>query len=390
MDVAALFAAYVLSQFFRSFLAVLSPGLTADLGLSAVQLSDAAGAWFMAFALAQFPIGVALDRIGPRRTVGWLMLVGAAGGSLLFASAQSAGALIAAMALIGVGCAPVLMAGMFIFARRHAPARFATLSGLMIGFGSLGNVLGAGPLAHAAEAFGWRGVMLGLAAMAALLAAIALTAIRDPERIAAEGDSALGGVLAVLRMRVLWPLLPLAVFNYASSAGIRGLWAGPYLSEVHGMDAIGIGQAMTWMALGMVAGSVLIGSADRLLGTRKWLNLSANAIGAACVAVLAMGVAPQTATALMTAIGFFGASYAALMAHARSFFPAHLTGRGVTVMNFFSIGGVGLGQFATGRIAEAAADPADPAAAFHAIFAYYAATLTVALAIYLFSRDSKP
>ncbi len=390
IDLAALFAAYVVSQFYRSFLAVLSPSLTAELGVTTGDLSNAAGAWFLAFALAQFPVGVALDRIGPRRTVGWAMLVGACGGALIFAAAQGAVGLILGMSLIGVGCAPVLMAGMVIFARRYDPARFATLSSLMIGVGSLGNVLGAAPLAHAVEAFGWRSVVVALAALAALIAAAVLTLMRDPPPVRVVGDSALRGILEVLATRAIWPILPLALFNYAVSAGIRGLWAGPYLADVHGMDALAIGAATTWMALAMVAGSFIIGPADKLLGTRKWLILGCNGVGTLGVLGLAAGAEAGPAVALMALIGFCGASYAVLMAHARSFFPAHLIGRGVTVMNFFGIGGVGLGQFATGRIAETAADPAAPAAAYGAIFWYYAATLAFALAVYLLSRDSKP
>jgi sugar phosphate permease len=107
----ALILAYVLSQFYRAFLAVLSPVLTAGLGVTAAELASASGWWFLAFAAMQIPIGAALDRVGPRLTAGLLMAVGALG-AVIFARATGA-----PMALIGVGCAPVLMASYFIFAR---------------------------------------------------------------------------------------------------------------------------------------------------------------------------------------------------------------------------------------------------------------------------------
>jgi hypothetical protein len=78
------------------------------------------------------------------------------------------------------------------------------------------------------------------------------------------------------------------------------------------------------------------------------------------------------------------------MAHARAFMPPHLVGRGVTLMNFFSIGGTGAMQFATGAVVTANAVPGEPAAAYSALFAFYAAILGITLAIYLFSRDAKP
>ncbi|MFK7903352.1 MAG: MFS transporter, partial [Nitratireductor sp.] len=107
---------YVMSQFYRSFLAVMSPILSADLQMDASELSYASGVWFLAFALMQFPIGVWLDEYGPRRTSTYLLAIGGAGGSILFATATSGLQIIFAMGLIGVGCAPVLMASFYLFA----------------------------------------------------------------------------------------------------------------------------------------------------------------------------------------------------------------------------------------------------------------------------------
>lgn len=113
--------AYVLSQFYRSFLAVLTPVLTAELGATKADLSLASGIYFLSFALAQFGVGVSLDRFGPRRTCAAILAAGGAGGAFVFALAQTPWAIIAAMALIGIGCAPVLMAALYIFCA-HLPA----------------------------------------------------------------------------------------------------------------------------------------------------------------------------------------------------------------------------------------------------------------------------
>ena len=140
---AALAIAYVLSQFYRSFMAVLTPSLTAELGATKADLSLASGAWFMAFALAQFVVGVSLDRYGPRRTVAVLLALGGGGGAFMFSTASAPWMVTTAMALIGVGCAPVLMASVFIFARTYRPAKLAILTSWLVGFGSFGNVIGA-------------------------------------------------------------------------------------------------------------------------------------------------------------------------------------------------------------------------------------------------------
>lgn len=390
---AALAAAYVLSQFYRSFLAVLTPALAAEIGATKADLSMASGAWFATFALMQFVVGICLDRYGPRRTAGWILMAGAGGGAFVFAAAAAPWMVTLAMALIGVGCAPVLMASVYIFAKTYSPARLAVLISVVIGIGSLGNVVGASPLAAAAEAFGWRPVMAGLGATTVLVSLATLAFVRDPARDhSLETQGGVSGYLELLKLRHLWPIIPLTALNYAPAAGIRGLWAGPFLAEVYSADGLLIGQATLLMALGMVAGNFVYGPLDQFFRTRKWVAVIGNAVSLGALCWLASNPAGSFAatTAMLVVIGLAGASYGLLMAHARAFLPDHLTGRGVTLMNFFSIGGVGVMQFATGTVVTANVAPAEPAAAYVALFWFYAATLAAALLVYLAARDVKP
>lgn len=392
--IAALAVAYVLSQFYRSFLAVLTPVLTADLGATKSDLSLASGVYFLTFALAQFGVGVSLDRFGPRRTGAILLAAGGAGGAFMFAAATSPTMIVAAMALIGIGCAPVLMASLFIFARNYTPARFAVLTSWLIAFGALGNVVGASPLANAAEAFGWRPVMAGLGVVTLLSALSVVFLVRDPKvpKGMPTETGGLRGYLELLKMPVLWPIIPITALNYAPPIGIRGLWAGPYLQDVYAADTLAIGNITFFMALAMVAGNFAYGPLDTFFGTRKWVGVGGTAIGLAALGFLALN--PVTDTTIVTmalvVIGLAGGAYGLLMAHARAFFPQHLVGRGVTLMNFFTIGGVGIMQFATGAVVSSAADAHDPAGPYVALFGFYAAMLGLALAIYLLSRDAKP
>lgn len=386
---AVLVLAYVLSQFFRAFLAVLTPALGADLGMDAGDLALASGLWFAVFAAAQLPIGLGLDRLGPRRTAGWTFILGAAGGATLFATAQTPGMVVAAMALIGLGCAPVLMASFFIFARTFPPAAFASLAGLLIGVGSAGNLASAAPLAWAVDAFGWRATVLALAGLSAAVGAGVLALVRDPAP-AHDDDGPDGGLGALLRIRALWVIAPLVAINYAPAAGVRGLWAGPYLEEVFGLGADGIGIVTLCMAAAMILGNFAYGPADRLFGTRKWVIVAGNL--AAVAALIALGLAPGQgvvlAAVLLAALGFFGSSFALVMAHSRSYFPPRLLGRGVTLANLLSIGTVGLLQIVTGRIhAGMTAAGATPEATFGALFLFFGLLLLAGVVVYLFADD---
>ncbi|MDE4305450.1 MFS transporter [Phaeobacter gallaeciensis] len=379
--------AYVLSQFFRAFLAVLTGVLGTDLGVKPDDLAFASGMWFLAFAAMQLPVGWALDHIGPRRSAAVLLLLGGGGGALVFALASGPFHIAVAMFLIGVGCSPVLMASYFIFAQTYPPVRFATLAALMLGVGSVGNLVASYPTALAVDLVGWRATLVGLAVVSASVAAGIWLTVKDPPKSHTEVE---GSVLDLLKMPVLWAIFPIMLVSYAPVAAIRGLWIGPYFSDVYGMETGQIGLITLIMGVAMILGTFVYGPLDRMLGTRKWVIWGGSmAVVLGLVALIVLSGAPVwMPVALMAGIGFFGASFPVVIAHGRAFVPAHLVGRGVTLLNFFGIGGVGLMQFASGRIHAEMAQGSDPAAPYIALFGFFAASLLLGCVIYLFSRDS--
>lgn len=380
--------AYVLSQFFRAFLAVLAGPLEQDIGAAPDDLAFASGLWFLSFALMQLPVGWLLDRSGPRRTGGWLLLIGGGGGAALFALATAPAHLSAAMFLIGIGCSPVLMASYYIFAQEFPPARFATLAALMLGVGSAGNIIASYPTALAAEWLGWRATLWGLALASVLVGVGILSLVRDPAR---PQDRQKGSVLTLLKMPVMWTILPLMFVNYMPAAALRGLWIGPYLQDVFGWQTEQIGAATLIMGLAMIVGTLCYGPLDRLLGTRKWVVFGGNLVGVCALFTLVgvAGYAPWLSVALISLVGFCGASFPVLIAHGRAFFPPHLVGQGVTLMNLFGIGGAGVIQSLSGRLHESVATGSTTASApYTALFALFGGVLLAGLMIYLFSRDS--
>jgi len=381
---------YVLSQFYRSFLAVLTPVLGTELGATSSDLSFASGLWFIVFAIMQIPVGWALDRYGPRITAGVLLAIGGGGGAVVFATASGPGGIIAAMALFGVGGSPVLMATYYIFARMYPQAMFASLAGATVGFGSIGNLAGASPLAYAVEVFGWRETMWVLALAALLVAGALLLLLRDPPREEGEAQET-GNLLSLLTNRQLLLIIPLMIVLYAPTAAIRGLWAGPYFGSVFGMDQIGIGRVTLMMGIAMALGSFAYGPAERLVGSKKKIIMAGNLISAfLCLALWAFPAAGWLISAiLITAIGFFGASFPVLMAHGQLFMPRHLTGRGMTLLNMFGIGGVGLMQLTTSALARAAGPDVNATPQFFSnLFLLFAVSVLVGCAIYAFSTEN--
>ena len=378
---------YTLSQFYRAFMAVLSPVLRVEIGAEPGDLAISSGIWFFAFAGMQVLVGSWLDRYGPRRTASGLMLV-AALGAVVFALATAPWHLHVAMALIGIGCSPALMSAYYIFARNYTLREFGTLAGSFVAIGALGNILSASPLEAYAEAAGWRVAMWSMVAVTLGVAAAEYLIVRDPERLDASHPA--GRLSDILRLRALWFILPLFSVNYAASAAIRGLWAGPYLAEVYGADDVLIGRATLAMGIAMVLGSFLVGPLAIWLGSVRRTALIFN--GGAVLVMTGLLLAPAAgigpAVALLTLVGLSGAGYTLLMAHGRAFLPPHLVGKGVTFLNMFSIGGVGLLQFTSRPVYLSAMNGQPPAEAYSDLFLFFLIPLTIGVALYFLTPET--
>ena len=222
--------------------------------------------------------------------------------------------------------------------------------------------------------------------MTSLLVGLMLWAfVRDPDRF---GGSERGSVLTLLKMPMLWPIMIMMLVNYAPAAGLRGLWAGPYMADVFDADVRTIGRVTFVMGAAMIVGSFMFGPLERLFQSRKWVIFAGNASGV--FALVALMVLPDQSvffgTLMLAIIGISGSTFAVLIAHAKAFFPPHLTGRGVTLMNLFGIGGAGIMQFASGPI-YAASKTNTPTDAYVVLFAVFAGMVALGLLFYLRAQD---
>ena len=276
---------YVISQFLRGSIGVIAPNLARELSLNAAEIGLLSSLFFLMFAAAQLPLGIALDRFGPRACLlGSVSL--AIAGSLLFALAGNFAELLGARLLMGLGCAALLVAPLAVYARWFPPDRFSTLLGIQMAVGSLGALLATAPLARAAEAFGWRTPFLVVAAITVAGAVLAAVVIRDnpPGKAPPHNNDSLAdsirGVAHVIRIRDVWRLFLLHTCAYAMYASIQGLWGGPYLTDVYGFDLAQRGDMLLLMAVAQICGSFLWGISDRLLDSYRWPTMI-GAIGSA-------------------------------------------------------------------------------------------------------------
>lgn len=390
----ALTIAYVLSQFFRTMLGVIAPEIARDLGLGATALGTLSALFFLAFAAAQLPVGILLDRFGPRWTVGLVMLLAVAG-AVTLAAAPSPAAAFVAQVLIGLGCAPIYMGALFVVARTYPPMRFAAISSLILAIGQAGVLLGTTPLALAAEALGWRGAVLMVSGIVMASALAVLVLVRDPPRAAGVGDSlvaALSGVLAVLRLRALWPILPLTFVSYGVIVTLRGLWGGPYLAEAFGLPPTARGHVLLAMSVALILGTLGYAAVERRLDRRREPVIVGTCVTAAALLALAAwpGHSLALAASLLALIGAAGIHFALVMAQGRRFLPDHLVGRGLTLLNGTAFAGAAAVQMTSGVVIDGVRVAGiGPLASFALLFVFLAALLVLTLLPYLRSADRR-
>ena len=382
VGIAILCIAYILSQFFRSFLAVLSSVLANDIGAQPDDLAYALGLLFLVFAVMQIPVGWGLDRFGPRIVSSVLLLIGGGGGAVLFASAQNPSHINLSMALLGVGCSPILMASYYIFARNYSPKIFVTLAATFLGIGSLGTLIGASPLTYFVGILGWRDAIELIGIFTIFISLFLLFTVKNPD-IKYESTVSSGGFWSILKSKGILLIAPIAIICYAPVAGLRGIWLGPYFEKKFEASIDEIGTIGLIMSLGMIFGTFFYGPLDRIFKTRKWIVLIGNFI--CLLSVAALSFLPELsynfAIISFALVGFFGMSFPVVVAHGRSFVPMELSGRGVTLMNLFAIGGVGVLQALSGLVFERTGD-------FGAVFSVYFILILIGLIVYFWSKDN--
>jgi predicted MFS family arabinose efflux permease len=390
----ALVVATSASQFHRAALGVVGPELAADLGAGTAMLGAANGAFFLAIGLAQIPVGLALDRIGPRLTVALLTLP-AALGALAQAFAPDAGWFLAARFLLGLGCAASFMASVVLSARWYAGEGLTTALARVFALSQAGILLAGAPFAAAAGLIGWRGAYAVSAALTLLLGLLWWVWVRDdpphrppPVRPAETLGAALLGQVTVWRTPGLLPVLAMHLVGYASMATVLAVWAGPYLAEVHGLAPGPRGMVLLVMGLTLSAGLLGVGPLERWLNTRKWLVAGLASGVVLVLAALALWPQPPLAVAvgLLVLLCLLNCYPVVVVAHGRSLFPDHLVGRGATTVNLAQTAGSAALPALTGW----AVAVAPGAAAWPIAFGTLAVALALGLLGYLTGRDAPP
>jgi len=345
---------YYLSYLYRTVNAIISPDLVRELALSPGDLGLLTSSYFLAFALFQLPLGILLDRYGPRRVNAGLLLL-AGSGAALFGLSHSLGGLVVARALIGLGVSGCLMSSIKVFTLWFPSNRLATLNGWLISCGGLGALSASMPAEALLRIADWHSVFLLLAALtfAASGAVFLVVPERVSERLPQTLIESLRSVPPILRNANFWKLGLLAITGQGVFMSLQGLWIAPWLKDVVGLARDDIGRHLLALALGMVLGATLWGSIADLL-SRHGVDMVKVLLGGtgaylAVLALLALGVKTGTLP-LLFAMTLFGQVLPLIYAIVSQEFPRELSGRATSTLNFLVFCSAFVVQWGTGLI----------------------------------------
>lgn len=349
-------AGYYVSYCFRSVNALLGPQIAAEFHFGAADLGLLTGVYFLTFGLVQVPFGLLLDRYGPRRVDAGLLLLAAAG-TVIFATAHSFAGVVMGRALIGLGVSVCLMASFQAFVLWYPMERIATVNSFAFAMGILGAITVSVPLEAALRFVDWRSIMLGFSVVT--LAASAAIFLAVPEHRRGESRTSLAAALRVVRMLLADPAFRRTVVmvttTQCAAVSLYTLWIATWLRDVAGFDRAGVGRALLLVSLALIAGYLFFGRAADTLARRgrSQVPLVAGGLGVSstCLLLLALGV---TRGALwLWAIFIFSSSAATLSYSIVSRrFPKEMAGRVNTTLNTFIFTGMFLGQWAVGLVLQ--------------------------------------
>ncbi|TQK07010.1 MFS transporter [Herbaspirillum sp. SJZ107] len=343
---------HYLSSLLRNVNAVLAPQLVGALALTPGQLGLLTSAFFFAFALVQLPVGIALDRYGPRKVQLVLMLL-AAGGAWMFATGHSFTQLVLARAIIGCGLGGCFMSAVKAISTWIAPKRLPSVQGYLIAVGGLGAASSTMPVRSLLQYTDWRGLFM-LLAFLTVFSGLLIWLVTPRNRIAASARApTVRSVLDVYRAPAFRTTISLVLIPHAVFFGIQGLWIGRWLSDVARFPDSAVAYLLYLGMASVIFGAIAVGMITEWAGRRGIAAIDVAAVGVALFLLVQLAIvcnyrpSLQTLSVLFTLVGTITGIEYAIVAQS---LPRELTGRAATCLNLLIFVGAFLVQAGFGQI----------------------------------------
>ncbi|QOS13577.1 major facilitator superfamily transport protein (plasmid) [Haloferax gibbonsii] len=338
---------FLLVSLHRLSTAVLSENLTRAFHLTATQLGILHAVFFIIYAAVQIPIGILVDRVGPRR-VGSCGAVLLSAGAIGFALSSTYLTALTSRGIIGLGSGAIFISIVRFCANWFRPNEFATMTGITGAVSGVGSILATTPLAVTTATIGWRVTVLLLGVIGVVTGGGVYVFVRDSpvdasldsiDGLTQHSTISLSQTTRYLRNLSMdadqWLLSFIFFATNGTILTIFGLWGVPYLVIVYDLSITTASKYTLLGSVGMLVGGPTIGYiADKI--EHRYLPLTAG-VGLFTIALSTLAIVgkpPLVVVALVYIIsGFVIGSGLLTITVIKERYPRDASGMATSVVN---------------------------------------------------------
>ena len=346
---------FFISNLLRSITATLTPVLSSEFNLSAGNLGLLAGGYFLGFSIMQIPAGILLDRFGPKKVIGYFLII-ALIGTISFALAKSFTGLLISRVFIGVGVAACLMGPLTGYRVWFEKKYQQRSNSWMLMVANIGFVTSTLPVQILIPVIGWRSIFIIIATL--ILISIVLISLFIPSwktQINKVENTNIKSLSQIWRNKFFISLIPLAFFNYGGVQAIQTLWAGPWMLNVSGYNAIQSATGLFWINVTMLFSFLIWGYfLPKISSTRiESMKIVKLGLPISYLVLLVLIIMGEKAGATMFALYILSSIVISLTQPAIALnFPSHLAGKSLTSLNVFLFSGTFFVQWIIGLMVD--------------------------------------
>ena len=346
---------FFISNLLRSITATLTPALSSEFNLSAGNLGLLAGGYFLGFSIMQIPAGILLDRFGPKKVISYFLII-ALIGTISFALAKSFTGLLISRVFIGVGVAACLMGPLTGYRVWFEKKYQQRSNSWMLMVANIGFVTSTLPVQILVPVIGWRSIFIIIAAL--ILISIVLISLFIPSwktQINKVENTNIKSLSQIWRNKFFISLIPLAFFNYGGVQAIQTLWAGPWMLNVSGYNAIQSATGLFWINVTMLFSFLIWGYfLPKISSTRiESMKIVKLGLPISYLVLLLLIFMGENAGATMFALYILSSIVISLTQPAIALnFPSHLAGKSLTSLNVFLFSGTFFVQWIIGLMVD--------------------------------------
>jgi predicted MFS family arabinose efflux permease len=383
---------YFFSIVHRVGIAVIAVDMMDELNASASLVGIMSSAYFFPYALVQIPVGILLDKKGVRKTIGSLGVI-AAIGNITFALGPSLATVTIGRALVGAGVGGFYVSCLKALSIWFESGKFATLTGLLTAIGNFGAFFASSPMALLSVNIGWRGAYAAIAVAMSIFIGLVWISLKGEKHTSHASERSVSVDLrGIFTNRHFLIVMMIPFLSYGAYISFQGLWAGPYLAAVYGMDTATVGFFLTFISIGFIISTPFGGYlSDKVLRKRKpvlLIGLLLSFIFWISLTIFGATLTPLTLSSLLLLMGFATGFTYVLMVMSKELFPAEISGTAMASLNQFYFIGGGFFQFFMGYVLDAIFGGATTFASFQLIFVISAVSLFVSIILTVFAKET--